>query len=515
MYKRFLSVYSEQKKKKKKVKGKRRFLVLCFTFFVFRSRAKNGVIDPAFSIGDRGRFPSPYSFEDVSMNQVHNNFSGTDKISRIPSENVTGKPSYTSAVDGLVRKASNLKWFKYRNICTDGGDRFVHSLRDNFTFSSNLKELALPTSVFVGLPDPFFDSDPDESRATYYLQGTSVFVSCWRMHKDRRQPSHFMFGYGKLFAMINDGLPHFFIDHVVFHQCPDAFSGHKTDFFHVVWAMLYRSGLDAGWFNSSTRFFSVGAGWPRNMLCAENMLIEHSVGRSLGQNHISSVIAWRSALRQYIRHHHRMLDPVSLGTGRYPSYEACKERLRISIFQRNEGKSLRKFVNLHDILSLSSAFSEHVSVVSLNSSSTFVDAVKSFNSFDILLTPHGSHLTNGLLIFEERYPIIIEVVATCVNEDFKKNLEIHFADYEISTGHRATDPVLRESISGCKTYELRNCSFSEECLFGNVRAASTADLEVDIIALRALLSRKVHNYCSTFTKHTFAWPFPWSELNIA
>lgn len=37
-----------------------------------------------------------------------------------------------------------------------------------------------------------------------------------------------------------------------------------------------------------------------------------------------------------------------------------------------------------------------VEIITVNGTTSFLDQIRIFNSFDVLITPHGSHLANGL-----------------------------------------------------------------------------------------------------------------------
>ena len=108
-----------------------------------------------------------------------------------------------------------------------------------------------------------------------------------------------MFGFGKLYALINDGLEVAHVDNVFFHQCPDISRYSKDgDFFSTVWEIVFRSGVRKGWFDSTTQFFTIGKD-ETPFYCLSHALIDHSVGYSLGQNDLITVNAWRADLLPY------------------------------------------------------------------------------------------------------------------------------------------------------------------------------------------------------------------------
>jgi len=424
-----------------------------------------------------------------------NNYSESSFIRSLPGlSGDASNFSLTSRVYGPVRQSACLEWFLYSHICIDGKDTWKFNSEYGNEFLSNLTKLKLDrvTPPYRSSKLNFANMiDRDAAQSFYELLGKTLVLSCWRVAAERLQPAHFMFGYGKLFALIHDDGPPFHVDNVVFHQCPDPYRGDDHNFLDAVWKIVSRSGFERGWFNLSTRFLSVGQGWDKNTLCASGALIDHTVGLSLGQNHRKTVFAWRSALENYVaRYSGKVFGAKGMDLSmRHTLLRTRSKEPHIKIFQRKEGKALRNFLNMDDVLSVAQEYSPHVDVFSLSSNSSFFEAFHLFNSFDILITPHGSHLTNGLLIIPPSRPKIIEIVATCVNEDFKKNLGTYFADYEISTGHLIADKATRDAAAGCAGYSERGCSLSDSCTFGNVRSAGAADLFVNISVLRSALHK--------------------------
>jgi len=295
-----------------------------------------------------------------------------------------------------------------------------------------------------------------------------------------------MFAYGKLYALLTDGGKQTSFNHVLFFQCQDPLKGSSTDFFHAVWDIVLRAGVENGCFNSATRFHTLGLN-QGPLMCFASALFDHSVGYSLGVNHNETIRNWKVDVAHYLTR--------VLGTEKSTAAAAQScDSLRIGIFYRSEGSALRKFVNADEVVRLARTFTERVFLFTVNSSTAFIDAVEAFNSFDILITPHGSHLTNGIFRNTQNgLPSIIELVATCVNDDFQRNLDGHFASYELSTGHRPIDPNVEKAISGC--HRDRGCILSAGCTFGSVRRSAQVDLQIDISLLQKSLTRGVTQQC--------------------
>ena len=118
-----------------------------------------------------------------------------------------------------------------------------------------------------------------------------------------------------------------------------------------------------------------------------------------------------------------------------------KSNARIKIFQHDtDGVSAydRNFMNTEEVIRMAQSFtSEPVTVITLNSSSPIAEQIELFNSFDLLITPSGDHLTNGVFTIKPHAKAVIEVVAFLSDNTSFINYqnELGFADYVISSGH--------------------------------------------------------------------------------
>jgi len=400
------------------------------------------------------------------------------------------------------RFAENLTWVQVNNICLNGSD-YVRSLSD-LPRSDDLS-VELKMAGINDVTDPFrvksLDWDASTRSSAVILHGNSIVVQCWR--SPRPQPSHFMFAYGKLYSFFvtfnvsRDQEQYNSLDNVVFHQCirPDK----AGEFFEVVWKIVRAAGHHSGALNSGTKYFTTSVIDTAN-ICVRRAHIsfDSPAGLSLGRNSARVVDSWKSDVAHYLGTAVMAQETnlsQSLSYNSTPS--ACAKHIRIRIFQRYEGNGgLRKFKNMDDVVELAKEFSLDTKIMTIGSKSTFLDAYRSFNDFDVLITPHGSHLTNGIFIKGTNTPSIIEVVGTCINLDFHNNLGEHFAIYKLSTGHSTQNEDIDKKIAQCE--RRASCSdFSTACSFGDVRMIAMQDLVVDKRKLRSQLSQAVHVQCST------------------
>jgi hypothetical protein len=126
------------------------------------------------------------------------------------------------------------------------------------------------------------------------------------------------------------------------------------------------------------------------------------------------------------------------GKGMPYCLEGGKSRERIRIFQRSATYSLRKFINIDEVVNLAQSYTmEKVEIVSVNASTSIADQIRLFNDFNSLISSHGSHLANGLFTVRPQYKAVIEVAPFAFDRVFYSNyaLALGLAYYIISSGH--------------------------------------------------------------------------------
>ena len=115
-----------------------------------------------------------------------------------------------------------------------------------------------------------------------------------------------------------------------------------------------------------------------------------------------------------------------------------KTNARIRIFQRTQTNSSRKFINVEEVMKLAQTYTtQKVDVVNVNASTSISEQIRFFNEFDVLITPHGSHLANGIFTVRPQNKAVVEVVPYAFDRVFYSNYipALGFAHYIISTGH--------------------------------------------------------------------------------
>ena len=115
-----------------------------------------------------------------------------------------------------------------------------------------------------------------------------------------------------------------------------------------------------------------------------------------------------------------------------------KSEARIKIFQRTSTKMLRRFVNMDEVAKLVQEYTLlPVEIITVNDATSIVDQIEVFNSFDILITSHGSQLANGIFTTFPENKAVIEIDTFAFDRVFYTNYvnQLGFAEYLISTGH--------------------------------------------------------------------------------
>jgi len=110
---------------------------------------------------------------------------------------------------------------------------------------------------------------------------------------------------------------------------------------------------------------------------------------------------------------------------------------RIKIFQRTLTSALRAFVNLEEVIATAQQYTTiPVEVVSTTENHTIQEQIRLFNSFDILITPHGSHLANGIFVMRPYTKAVIEIAPYMIDSNYFNNYngDLGFAEYIVSTG---------------------------------------------------------------------------------
>lgn len=310
-------------------------------------------------------------------------------------------------------KIKNVAGFYHgRNVCLRGNEDGIHFK------NSSIFGYYKPTS----LTNPMNFKSMEECAGTRikYLKGTSYISNCWRRWSDDTNPAHWAMKLGILFFLANDTNPKYFmskIDRLVFHQCANPFHSNWE------WGIaLWNITLAAFITRHNPIVFWTEGNIPRGdhysgdtYYCFEDAFWDVRYGTWILEE---SREAWSIAVSQF-----------------FPLIQQNKEKDPcIAIFERRDGFALRQFENIGELRKLVGLYTNHpVQIISVDKNTSIREQVSIFNSFDILITSHGSHLAN--ILFSIRKVTIIEVVSCTSDMVFWNNAKILGIKYVISSGH--------------------------------------------------------------------------------
>ena len=259
-----------------------------------------------------------------------------------------------------------------------------------------------------------------------------------------------MMGHGKLFAAATDATIPRPLSTLIMHQCP-RFSHDPTGddlvrpawgWASSVWELIESKAVQAGlWSKSAVNTIVLGLsvvpekvgtssirartpearanprGLPSgfdHVVCARDLLVDPGhVAQYLGPNRPGVVSEWRAHMRERLSNY--TLGARSLGEARTATVR-CASQLRVALWQRPaSGPRGRHLHNVEQIRRLVATYTpQPIIFLTATSTTTFAHQVANFRSFDVLITPHGSHLTN--MIFAPPSAIFIEVVTMHVDD---------------------------------------------------------------------------------------------------
>ena len=306
------------------------------------------------------------------------------------------------------------------------------------------------------------------------LTGATYMINCWRQELYATNPAHWMMGVSTFFEA-GKTQKNMTVDNVMFHQCPDPFANNWA------WGIATWNLSRAAWANS--RPAGMNLVWPgkepTEFTCMKKLYFDIRYGIWLRDAHV--LRTWQQTASEMFQLDFAQRPPM------------CPHSTRIRIYQRSTGNT-RRFTNLDQVISVAQEFTSHpVSVFSNNETLPLSDQVRNFATFDILITPHGSHITN--LIFTPSQVAVIEVTPVARDPVFRQNaFDMGFLDYTISKGHEVAPTCFHASAApACIALELQN----KTCLRATVSAITQCDMIVNLTRLRGDLNATLARLCPT------------------
>lgn len=322
-----------------------------------------------------------------------------------------------------------------------------------------------------------------------YFAKKMLVMNCWRQTEHKTNPAHMLMGmsnmfvYGKSdissFQSPNDG-PAF--DLLLAHQCSTINGWPWGEYvYDLFWKKAVREGTIRPSHGSASMFLSYAddnLSKDDNVVCGEDVYFApHWAGNYLVNNNFKAIETWENLFEKEL--------PMGVNHTRL-----CNLRsLRIAIFQRNEGSALRSFQNIDEVKTLAKEYtSREIPIITVNSTTPPDRQVALFQSFDILITPHGSHLSN--MIFNKRQSVFIEVACVYFDGVFARNGKSFAKSWINSYGHKPyNNAALVQNMNKCVSKDLNICNKPMRLKF------IQSDMVVNTTILRANLIQAVSILC--------------------
>jgi hypothetical protein len=120
--------------------------------------------------------------------------------------------------------------------------------------------------------------------------------------------------------------------------------------------------------------------------CFEDIIFETQYGNWFPATPYMS--KWRHSLLESVG----ILDDNSVPDDGL-SKRCLSNQLRIHVFKRTEGRGLREFVNLDEVVALAQSYTSlPIEAITINSTTSVQDQARIFRAFDLLITSHGVRL---------------------------------------------------------------------------------------------------------------------------
>lgn len=340
------------------------------------------------------------------------------------------------------------------------------------------------------------------------VRGQTYLCNCWRQRPTSTNPMHLLHQVANIYELAsvhstitgkmptNASIPTF--DNIALHQCP-SYSSLDDKSWRMgafLWSLGQRILDEGGLINprSSVVDLSTSSDW----VCFEDIYIDRRYGNVAPAHDL--LPNWRSSILKALGYNSDVdtIAPNSVA-------RRCNARkLRIHIYQRRPGDGKngdRAFQNLEEVLKVAQNYTkERVLVLTTHGGMIPKEQAQVFRDFDILITPHGSHLMN--MIFEFPNTGIIEVGP--VNHDLvflKGARQLGIQSYRISTGH---DPVMDRSDGDTVNFTqtlATHCTYDSEDGLGWVcpRPISfqyvVLDMVVNLNKLRYHIENTMNSLC--------------------
>lgn len=396
---------------------------------------------------------------------------------------------------------------KFSNVCFSNVDGMLvfdvpNLLKEWFSANGSEFQNANPGRRPTLIPKVLY-----ETMENVFFTRKMLVVNCLQLPSGFHNPVHLLFGHGDLFVHSyghNRSDPYSL---VLYHQCPPSTGwpwAEKID--KMIWDDAINNGAVRN--ESGAQLFLP---FPANGVLSGAKLAEHlkngdvicgqtvyqeplHVGHFFGSNRPEDIERWRkvSQTSGVTNSEHLMKKnniSMTLSASSLAASTTCAQNLRFAVWKRNEGSSLRLLTNIDDIERLVGEHSSiPLSVISMNSSTPFTEQVSTFeSSFDVLITPHGSHLVNMIFCPSDQVAFI-ELQSVFYDGCPMTNGQSFAKSWILSLGHL---PLNRPDLVD----KMGLCSEPGACDHSTMTQFIHSDLIVNTTILRENLEEVVSVLC--------------------
>lgn len=341
-----------------------------------------------------------------------------------------------------------------------------------------------------------------KSLTNVYFAKKMLVMNCWRTRDNNPNPAHMLMGMSNIFVygksdvsayQSQNNSPAF--DMLLAHQCSTLNGWPWGEYvYDMFWRRAVREETIRPSHGDASMFLPYLTGnlfKDDTIVCGEDVYFApHYAGNYLVNNNAMAVETWNDLIEEELSMGTHPEEAILVNGGVTNHTSLCNLRsLRIAVFQRNEGSALRSFQNIDEVKTLAKEYtSREVPIITVNSTTPPDMQAALFQSFDILITPHGSHLAN--MIFNKNQSVFIEVACVYYDECFKRNGRSFAKSWILSYGHKPyNNTALVQNMNKCGNSDLNTCNRNLRLEF------IQSDMVVNTTILRANLIQAVSIIC--------------------
>jgi hypothetical protein len=380
-----------------------------------------------------------------------------------------------------VRISSTKGWHTHENICVnndDGSTRYWVGGMAREKYEQNVSALSLDRTTLPFRPSWLNMSSMNSTQTqVHHLRGKTLVSQCWR--NPTANPYHFLYALGKLFSLFTTSAKSQHFDHVVLHQCGNPL---KLGYFcEWIWKLVISLGVRRHFISQDTHFFATSTS-KSTLFCMDHADVSYDM---FAVDH-PEALDFKRLVSAELTTIVNLTDVQEPLTAENITCKECFSRLRFALYERPVGDASRRLItNKDEVFKLFRDFSGRFHTISVSKATPIDEVYRKFNSFDVLVTTHGSHMVNLIFTTWTTFAVI-EVwgneVFSPLGEERIWGQVVPF--YKTSFPHSSEDAEVEKII---QNFDKTNISHS--------RKVKTANIRVNTDGLRLVLQDAAEDVC--------------------